>query len=75
VEILKEAYKVWKNPETAQEPPRFMGDFYPPGDQATFIHDDLRTLGFPPGDYTVHIPAKVRERYALPKWQMVRVGE
>jgi hypothetical protein len=52
-----------------------MGNFYPPGAQATFIHDDLKALGFPPGDYTVHIPAKVRERYALPKWQMVRVGE
>ena len=75
MEILKEAYKVWKNPETAQEPPRFMGEFYPPCDQATFIHDDLKALGFPPGDYTVRIPGEVRERYALPKWQMVRVGE
>jgi hypothetical protein len=75
MEILKEAYKVWKNPLTAQEPPRFMGGFYPPCDQATFIHADLKALGFPSGDYTVRIPGEVRERYALPKWQTVRVGE
>jgi len=52
-----------------------MGELYPPCDQVTFIHDDLKALGFPPGDYTVRIPGKVRERYALPKWQTVRVGE
>jgi hypothetical protein len=75
MEILREAYKIWKNPQTAEEPPRFMGEFYPPCDQATFIHDDLKALGFPPGGYTVRIPREVRECYALPKWQTVRVGE
>jgi hypothetical protein len=75
MEIREAAYKVWKNPQTAEESPRFMGSFYPPNDQATFIHADLKALGFPPGEYTVRIPEEVRERYALPKWQTVRVGE
>jgi hypothetical protein len=75
MEILREAYKIWKNPQTAEELPRFMGEFYPPCDQATFIHDDLKALGFPSGAYTVRIPSEVRQRYALPKWQTVRVGE
>ena len=75
MEILRVAYKIWKNPQTAEEPPRFMGGFYPPADQAMFIHEDLKALGFPPGDYTVLIPREVRERYALSKWQTVRVGE
>jgi hypothetical protein len=75
MDLLKAAYKVWKNPQTAEETLQFMGNFYPPGAQATFIHDDLKTLGFPPGEYTVRIPGEVRQRYTLPKWQMVRVGE
>ena len=75
MEILREAYKIWKNPQTAEEPPQFMGGFYPPANQAMFIHADLKALGFPSGEYTVLIPAEVRERYALPKWQTVRVGE
>jgi len=75
MEMLKEAYKIWKNPQTAEEPPRFMGGFYPPADQATFIHADLKALGFPVGDYTVRIPKEVRERYALSKWQTVKVSE
>ena len=75
MEMLKEAYKIWKNPASAEEPPRFMGGFYPPADQAMFIHADLKALGFPTGDYTVRIPREVRERYALSKWQTVRVGE
>ena len=75
MEILREAYKIWKNPQTAEEPPRFMGGFYPPADQAMFIHADLKALGFPTGEYTVCIPDDVRKRYALLKWQMVRVGE
>ena len=75
MEILREAYKIWKNPQTAEEPPRFMGGFYPPADQAMFIHADLKALGFPPGEYTVRIPSDVRERYALSKWQTVRVSE
>ena len=72
---MKEAYKIWKNPPNAEEPPRFMGGFYPPADQFMFIHEDLKALGFPTGDYTVRIPKEVRERYALSKWQTVRVGE
>jgi hypothetical protein len=32
-------------------------------------------LGFPSGEYTVLIPGEVRGRYALQKWQRVRVGE
>jgi hypothetical protein len=75
MDILREAYKIWKNPQTSDEPPRFMGEFYPPTDLAMFIHADLKALGFPPGDYTVRIPDEVRERYALQKWQTVRVGE
>ena len=75
MEMLKEAYKIWKNPATAEESPRFMGEFYPPADQAMFIHTDLKVLGFPPGDYTVRIPNDVRERYVLSKWQTVRVSE
>jgi len=75
METLREPYKIWKNPLNAEEPPRFMGGFYPPADQAMFIHEDLKVLGFPPGDYTVRIPNDVRERYALPKWQTVTVGE
>jgi hypothetical protein len=75
MEILKEPYKIWKNPQTAEEPPRFMGGFNPPADQATFIHADLKALGFPPGEYIVRIPGEVRERYVLPKWQTVRVDE
>jgi hypothetical protein len=46
MEILKEAYKIWKNPATAEESPRFMGEFYPPSDQSMFIHADLKVLGF-----------------------------
>ena len=75
MEILREAYKIWKNPQTLEEPPRFIGEFYPPTDQIKFIHADLEALGFPPGDYTVRIPDAVRKRYALSKWQTVRVGE
>ena len=75
MEMLREPYKIWKNPQTAEEPPRFMGGFYPPADQAMFIHADLKALGFPSGEYTVLIPGKVRERYALQKWQTVRVSE
>jgi hypothetical protein len=52
-----------------------MGGFYPPADQAMFIHADLKALGFPSGEYTVLIPGKVRERYALQKWQTVKVSE
>jgi hypothetical protein len=72
---LREAYKIWKNPLSAEEPPRFMGGFYPPADQVMFIHADLKALGFPSGEYIVLIPREVRERYALTKWQTVRVGE
>ena len=75
METLREAYKIWKNPQSAEEPPRFMGGFYPPADQAMFIHADLKALGFPSGEYTVLIPARVRERYALQKWQTVKVSE
>jgi hypothetical protein len=75
MEMLSDVYKIWKNPQTPEEPPRFMGGFYPPADQAMFIHADLKALGFPTGEYTVRIPDDVRERYALPKWQTVRVSE
>ena len=75
METLREAYKIWKNPQTAEEPPRFMGGFYPPADQAMFIHADLKALGFPSGDYTVLIPDEVRKQYAFSKWQSVRVSE
>jgi hypothetical protein len=75
METLREPYKIWKNPLSVEEPPRFMGGFYPPADQVMFIHADLRALGFAPGDYTVRIPDEVRERYALSKWQTVRVDE
>jgi hypothetical protein len=75
MEMLSDVYKIWKNPQTPEEPPRFMGGFYPPADQFMFIHADLKALGFPPGDYTVRIPNDVRECYALSKWQTVRVSE
>jgi hypothetical protein len=75
METLRESYKIWKNPQTGEEPPRFMGGFYPPTDQAMFIHADLKALGFPAGEYTVRIPDEVRKRYALSKWQTVRVSE
>ena len=75
METLRAAYKIWKNPLTAEEPPRFMGGFYPPADQVMFIHEDLKALGFPSGEYIVLIPREVRECYALSKWQTVRVGE
>jgi hypothetical protein len=52
-----------------------MGGFYPPANQAMFIHADLKALGFPSGEYTVLIPGEVRERYALQKWQTVKVSE
>ena len=75
METLREPYKIWKNPLSAEEPPQFMGGFYPPADQAMFIHADLKALGFPSGDYTVLIPDEVQKRYALSKWQSVRVSE
>ena len=75
MEILREPYKIWRNPLSEEEPPRFMGGFYPPADQAMFIHADLKALGFPSGEYTVLIPGKVRKRYALQKWQTVKVSE
>jgi hypothetical protein len=71
----REGYKVWKQAVTPDEPIQYLGEFYPPPQQAFFTNQDLRDLGFPPGQYTVLIPASVRAHYAVDKWQSVTVGE
>ena len=71
---MSEPYKIWRNPETPEEPPRYMGDFYPPEGQAFFVHTDLEALGFPPGSYSVRIPEDVRHAVTVQKWQYVKVS-
>jgi hypothetical protein len=68
-----EGYKIWRQPASPEDPVVYMGEFYPPSEQAHFIQRDLENLGFPPGKYTVLIPAAVRKRYAVEKWQCVTV--
>ena len=74
LEQPREGYKIWRQPASAEEPVVYMGEFYPPSQQAHFVHRDLEDLGFPPGKYTVLIPSSIRKRYAVAKWQSVRVG-
>jgi hypothetical protein len=70
-----EGFKIWRQPASAEDPVVYMGEFYPPPEQTHFIQRDLENLGFAPGKYTVLIPASVRERYAVDKWQSVTVYE
>ena len=69
----QDPFKVWRNPDTAGDGPRFMGDFYPPQHQVCFYANDLEALGFPPGEYTVLIPDSVRKLSVLPQWQKITV--
>lgn len=70
-----EGYKIWKNPNGQKDPPLYMGEFYPPNGQICFLWTDLVELCFQPGWYTVRIPDSVRQSYALPAWQAIRVPE
>jgi len=67
-----ELFKIWRNPDSADDPIGYMGDFYPPNGRPVFVPSDLAELGFPPGEYTVRIPES-RRRRLFPKWQKLRV--
>jgi hypothetical protein len=69
-----EPFKIWRNPDEANEPIAYMGDFYPPGGCVVFVAQDLVELGFGPGEYTVRIPESFRRSGLFAKWQRVRIG-
>ncbi len=73
MESLREGFKIWKNPGRPEEPPVYMGEFYPPDGQVCFYQQDLKDLGFPPGRYTIRVPDAFRQRYVLSPWQGVEV--
>jgi hypothetical protein len=64
-------YKIWRNPGVWNEPPEYMGEFYPPKGRITFIAEDLSELGFPAGHYTVLTPSHLQKAHGLQKWQSV----
>jgi hypothetical protein len=66
-----DAFKIWKNPSSAEEVTIYMGEFYPPKDQVCFFSPDLRELGFAPGHYTIKVPDSLRKVYVLPPWQQI----
>jgi len=51
-----------------------MGGFYPPADQAMFIHADLKALGFPRGSTPFSSPAKYGGDTPCKNGRGVRVG-
>lgn len=67
-----EPFKIWRNPDSADAPITYMGEFYPPDGCPVFFPSDLTELGFPPGEYTVLVPTS-RRRQLFSKWQKVRV--
>lgn len=71
----REGYKIWRQAMNVGDQIVYLGEFYPPAEQITFTHCDLKDLGFPPGRYTVLIPVSVRDKYAVDKWQAVTVRE
>lgn len=75
-EKLREAvggYKIWKNPSGRREPVIYLGQYSPPNGQYLFFPNDLRELGFGPGDYTVMAPEGSSHLKLFPKWHTVKV--
>ena len=75
LEMAREGFKIFRNPDSREASPVYMGEYYPPQDRPYFTQRDLQELGFPPGLYTVLIPPSVRKEYVVPNIQSVRVHE
>jgi hypothetical protein len=71
----QKGFKVWKNPGSPNEPIRFIGEVYPPNDQAFLTGSDLRELGLGPGRYSVLAPLGALHSNLFQKWQTVVIPE
>jgi hypothetical protein len=68
-----DGFKIWRNPASADEGPKYMGEFHPPKGQVCFFACDLLQLGFPAGVYTIRTPAIIGRTHAVPPWQRIVV--
>jgi hypothetical protein len=68
VEVEREPFKVWLNPERPDGSPTYMGGFYPSDRSRVLSGEDLRELGLPLGRYTVLVPKSERVRLGSRKW-------
>lgn len=67
-------FKIWRNPGDGDEPPKYMGDAYAPVGHLCLQARDLRSLGFPPGNYTILVPESLTFLYDMPKWDTLEVS-
>jgi hypothetical protein len=72
-EIKPLVHKIWRNPAAHGQPVAYLGEYYPPTGRLIFVAQDLRDLGFGPGEYTILAPSGRRYPKLLPKWQKLSV--
>ena len=71
--MVPDGFKIWRNPDRAEEGPLYMGEFYPPDGHLCFYSSDLLALGFAAGSYTVRVPESLRELHVVPPWQRIEI--
>jgi hypothetical protein len=73
MENRKGPFKIWKNPAEAEGSPTYMGEAYAPEGQLCLRRNDLRDLGFPPGNYTIRVPESLVFLYDMPPFETLEV--
>jgi len=68
-------FKIWRNPSARWECVTYLGDYYPPRGHHFFTAEDLKDLGFTPGQYTIRVPEGTALTRLISKWQTVKVPE
>jgi hypothetical protein len=75
IETKPQAHKIWRNPAAHGQEVAYLGEYYPPTGRPIFVAQDLRDLGFGPGEYTILAPSGRRCAKLLPKWQKLSVSD
>ena len=70
-----QSHKIWRNPAAHGQPVVYLGEYSPPKGCPLFVAQDLKDLGFGPGDYTILAPNGRRCSKLLPKWQKLSVPD
>jgi len=72
---MPKAHKIWRNPGSHGQPVTYLGECYPPMGRPIFVAQDLKDMGFGPGEYTILAPRSARFSRLLPKWQKLSVSD